>query len=134
VLDGLDADAEAFIIWAWQHRHKLLQLFWNHHTFERGKRAGSSPLELAEVLDQLFCQSVAAQAAWFFQGAKSVNLFRDCSIIGKIADGGASPQDLSFPRPVSGARSLSQVGFCHSSGAFRDGYQISNSHPISDRN
>jgi hypothetical protein len=58
VLDGLDADAEAFIIWAWQHRHKLLQLFWNHHTFERGKRAGSSPLELAEVLDQLFCQMV----------------------------------------------------------------------------
>jgi hypothetical protein len=50
----------------------LLQLFWNHHTFERGKRAGSSPLELAgvedapslaEVLDQLFCPSVAAQAA-----------------------------------------------------------------------
>lgn len=41
----------------------LLQLFWNHHEFERGKRSGSSPLELAgvpdalslaEVLDQLF--------------------------------------------------------------------------------
>jgi hypothetical protein len=48
----------------------LLQLFWNHHTFERGKRAGSSPLELAGVddapslagvLDQLLCPSVAAQ-------------------------------------------------------------------------
>jgi hypothetical protein len=48
----------------------LLQLFWNHHTFERGKRAGSSPLELAgvegapslaEVLDQLFGPSVATQ-------------------------------------------------------------------------
>jgi hypothetical protein len=41
----------------------LLQLFWNHHEFERGKRVGHSPLELAgvpnapslaEVLDQLF--------------------------------------------------------------------------------
>jgi hypothetical protein len=48
----------------------LLQLFWNHHTFERGKRAGSSPLELAgveevpslaEVLDQLLGLSRAAQ-------------------------------------------------------------------------
>lgn len=44
----------------------LLQLFWNHHHFERGKRAGSSPLELAgvedtptlsTVLDQLFSPS-----------------------------------------------------------------------------
>jgi hypothetical protein len=131
----LDVDTEAFILWAWQHRHELnldidtdiperprsvvravwdtlglfhrssslaesvgckasahswlrpylqihrgmpqwllplLQLFWNHHTFERGKRAGSSPLELAgvedapslaKVLDRLFCPSVAAQAA-----------------------------------------------------------------------
>lgn len=41
----------------------LLQLFWNHHEFERGKRAHHSPVELAgvpdapslaEVLDQLF--------------------------------------------------------------------------------
>jgi hypothetical protein len=48
----------------------LLQLFWNHHKFERGKRAGSSPLELAgvddapslaAVLDQLFCPSLSAQ-------------------------------------------------------------------------
>ena len=29
----------------------LLQLFWNHHKFERGKRAGHSPLELAGVTD-----------------------------------------------------------------------------------
>jgi len=29
----------------------LLQLFWNHHPFERGKRAGHSPLELAGVAD-----------------------------------------------------------------------------------
>jgi hypothetical protein len=50
----------------------LLQLFWNHHKFERGKRAGSSPLELAgvedapslqAVLGQLFCPSLAAQPA-----------------------------------------------------------------------
>jgi len=50
----------------------LLQLFWNHHEFERGKRVGSSPLELAgvedvpslaEVLDRLFHPSVAAQPA-----------------------------------------------------------------------
>jgi hypothetical protein len=42
----------------------LLMLFWNHHTFQRGKRAGKSPLELAgvddapalsEVLDRLLC-------------------------------------------------------------------------------
>jgi len=49
-----------------------LQLFWNHHEFEWGKRVGSSPLELAgvedvpslaEVLDRLFHPSVAAQPA-----------------------------------------------------------------------
>jgi hypothetical protein len=48
----------------------LLQLFWNHHEFERGKRAGSSPLELAgvkdapslkRVLDQLFGSQPATQ-------------------------------------------------------------------------
>ena len=27
----------------------LLQLFWNHHVFARGKRAGHSPLQLAEI-------------------------------------------------------------------------------------
>jgi len=27
----------------------LLQLFWNHHIFTRGKRAGQSPLQLAGV-------------------------------------------------------------------------------------
>jgi hypothetical protein len=50
----------------------LLQLFWNHHTFQRGKRAGHSPLQLAgvtnapslaEVLDQLFCPNSTAQPA-----------------------------------------------------------------------
>jgi len=48
----------------------LLQLFWNHHAFERGQRAGKSPLELAgvvdapsllEVLDRLFPREAAAQ-------------------------------------------------------------------------
>jgi hypothetical protein len=39
----------------------LLQLFWNHHTFERGKRAGSSPLELAGVEDAPSLESVLAQ-------------------------------------------------------------------------
>jgi hypothetical protein len=29
----------------------LLQLFWNHHRFQRGKRAGYTPLELAGVID-----------------------------------------------------------------------------------
>jgi transposase len=29
----------------------LLQLFWNHHVFSRGKRAGQSPLQLAGVKD-----------------------------------------------------------------------------------
>jgi hypothetical protein len=50
----------------------LLQLFWNHHTFERGKRAHHSPLQLAgvedapslaAVLDQLFYPSLFAQPA-----------------------------------------------------------------------
>jgi hypothetical protein len=50
----------------------LLQLFWNHHSFQRGKRVGSNPLQLAgvqdapslaEVLDHLFCPSGAAQPA-----------------------------------------------------------------------
>jgi hypothetical protein len=50
----------------------LLQLFWNHHSFTRGKRAGQSPLELAGVsdalslsaaLDQLFQPQPVAQAA-----------------------------------------------------------------------
>ena len=50
----------------------LLQLFWNHHSFERGKRAGSSPLQLAgvedapslkEVLDQLWGSQPAIQPA-----------------------------------------------------------------------
>ncbi len=50
----------------------LLQLYWNHHRFERGKRAGSSPLELAgvenapslaEMLGQLFCPKLTAQPA-----------------------------------------------------------------------
>ena len=127
LLTGLDADTQAFILWAWQHRHALnlhidtdipealrslvrtvwetlglfhrssslaeslhswlrpylqihrgmpkwllplLQLFWNHHRFERGKRAGSRPLELAGVKDapslaamlgQLFGPKAAAQ-------------------------------------------------------------------------
>jgi len=129
VFDGLDADTQAFVIWAWQHRHALnvdidtdfsaalrsaarivwdtlglfhrssslaeslhswlrphlqihrgmpkwllplLQLFWNHHEFERGKRAGSSPKglagvanapSLAEVLDQLFRPNPSAEPA-----------------------------------------------------------------------
>jgi hypothetical protein len=129
VLEGLEADTQAFVIWTWQHRQALhlnidtdlpetlrsvartvwdilglfhrssslaeslhswlrpylqihrgmpkwllplLQLFWNHHKFERGKRAGSNPLELAgvedapslaEVLGQLFRPNAAAQPA-----------------------------------------------------------------------
>jgi hypothetical protein len=129
VLKDLEADTQAFIFWAWQHRQELnvnldadipeplravvrtvwetlglfhrssslaeslhswlrpylqihrgmpkwllplLQLFWNHHQFERGKRAGSSPLELAgvkdapalaEVLGQLFRPKTAAPPA-----------------------------------------------------------------------
>lgn len=129
VLTGLDADSQAFIIWACQHRQALkldiatdipeplrsvahtvqdilalfhrssslaeslhswlrpylqihrgmpkwllplLQLFWNHHEFERGKRAGNNPLELAGVKDvpslatvltRLFCPVAATQQA-----------------------------------------------------------------------
>ena len=104
----LEPADEAFILWAWRHRHELdldierdfssklqpvvrhfypllalfhrasslaeslhswlrpylqihrgmpqwllplLQLFWNHHSFQRGKRAGNSPLELAGISD-----------------------------------------------------------------------------------
>jgi len=127
VLNPLEADTHAFVLWTWQHRQALdlnldpdfsealrsvvpavwetlglfhrssslaeslhswlrphlqihrgmpqwllplLQLFWNHHQFERGKRAGHSPLELAgvpdapslaEVLDQLFRPRAATQ-------------------------------------------------------------------------
>jgi hypothetical protein len=127
VLGPLAADDQAFVLWAWQHRHPLhldlvtdiphtlrpvmqavadtfslfhrssslaeslhswlrpylqihrgmpqwllplLQLFWNHHTFQRGKRAGSTPLELAgvqdgpslaEVLDPLLCPNHSTQ-------------------------------------------------------------------------
>lgn len=128
-LTSLDADTQAFVIWAWQHRHHLpldsdtdisetlrpvlqavddtlglfhrssslaeslhswlrpylqihrgmptwllplLQLFWNHHTFQRGKRADHTPLELAgvedgpsltQVLNQLLCPGTATQPA-----------------------------------------------------------------------
>ncbi|MFN3763359.1 MAG: hypothetical protein ACK4WK_09195, partial [Anaerolineae bacterium] len=50
----------------------LLQLFWNHHAFERGKRAGHTPLELAgvenapslaEVLGLLVCPGRVVQPA-----------------------------------------------------------------------
>ena len=129
VLKNPDADTQAFVIWAWQHRQALnlniatdiseelrpvvrtvwdilglfhrpsslaeslhswlrpylqihrgmpkwllplLQLLWNHHKFERGKRAGYSPLEPAgvedapspaAVLDQLFRPGLSAQPA-----------------------------------------------------------------------
>ena len=44
----------------------LLQLFWNHHTFQRGKRKGQSPLELAGVEQALLLGrslGLAGQAA-----------------------------------------------------------------------
>ena len=46
----------------------LLQLFWNHHRFQRGKRAGSTPAELAGIpdapsLSQLFANLFAAEPA-----------------------------------------------------------------------
>jgi len=45
----------------------LLQLFWNHHRFQRGKRAGSTPTELAGIsesptLAQLFANLFASDA------------------------------------------------------------------------
>jgi hypothetical protein len=39
----------------------LLQLFWNHHQFERGKRAGGSPMELAGVAEAPTLKKVLAQ-------------------------------------------------------------------------
>ncbi len=50
----------------------LLQLFWNHHSFSRGKRVGQTPLQLAgvadapclhDVLQQLFGPQPVAQPA-----------------------------------------------------------------------
>lgn len=51
----------------------LLQLYWNHHTFQRGKRKGNTPLSLAgidetapwsQILDRLIGSSeVESQAA-----------------------------------------------------------------------
>ena len=50
----------------------LLQVFWNHHPFQRGKRAGHSPLQLAgvaeapslsEVFDRLLCPVLSQTAA-----------------------------------------------------------------------
>ena len=50
----------------------LLQLFWNHHSFQRGKRTGRTPLQLAgvadapslaEALDQLFRPNLTAHLA-----------------------------------------------------------------------
>jgi len=46
----------------------LLQLFWNHHVFSRGKRAGQSPLQLAGV------ENVPSLAGAFD------NLFADLSL------------------------------------------------------
>jgi hypothetical protein len=128
ILEPLDTDTQAWIIWTWQQRQQLnldidtdfpqtlrpvvqavwhtldlfhrssslaeslhswlrpylqihrgmpnwllplLQLFWNHHIFQRGKRAGSSPLQLAglqnvpsfaAMLDQLLNPYIAAQS------------------------------------------------------------------------
>ena len=42
----------------------LLQLFWNHHEFERGKRAGHSPLELAGVADASSLAEVLGQLVY----------------------------------------------------------------------
>jgi hypothetical protein len=39
----------------------ILQMFWNHHRFERGKRAGSSPLQLAGVEDAPSLKEAFAQ-------------------------------------------------------------------------
>lgn len=44
----------------------LLQLFWNHHRFQRGKRAGNTPLELAGVID---APALAAVLDHFFMEA-----------------------------------------------------------------
>jgi hypothetical protein len=121
VLQDVEAETQAFILWAWQHRqavnlniaidlpaalhavvstawdilglfhrssslaealhswlrpylqiHRgmcrwllpLLQLFWNHHEFERGKRAGHSPLELAGVADASSLTEVLGQLVY----------------------------------------------------------------------
>ncbi len=63
----------------------LLQLAWNHHIFQRGKRQGSSPMALAglhsapslsELFDQLACsKNPVPVSADFLRCRKSVTLF-----------------------------------------------------------
>lgn len=62
----------------------LLQLFWNHHPFQRGKRQGKSPvdwagveqaLSLSEVLDLLIhSQSLGQATSWLLTCAPKCNL------------------------------------------------------------
>jgi hypothetical protein len=49
----------------------LLQLFWNHHLFQRGKRKGKSPVQwadveqacsLSQILDRLIHSQLSEQA------------------------------------------------------------------------
>jgi transposase-like protein len=47
----------------------LLMLFWNHHTFQRGKRAGHSPLALAGVDD---APSLSEALDWILQAMASL--------------------------------------------------------------
>ena len=46
----------------------LLQLFWNHHVFSRGKQSGQSPMQLAGIEDTPTLTSVFdnlfADPAW----------------------------------------------------------------------
>ena len=57
----------------------LLQLVWNHHRFSRGKRAGSTPLELAGITDaptlaEALNQLCAGQPVAVSQPAKQYTL------------------------------------------------------------
>lgn len=47
----------------------LLQLFWNHHRFQRGKRAGATPAELAGIADT---PSLAALFASLFEAESAM--------------------------------------------------------------
>ena len=70
----------------------LLQLVWNHHAFTRGKRAGSTPLQLAGVtaaptLAQALDQLCSAQPATVSQPAKHYTLAEVF---------GLAPEELAF--------------------------------------
>lgn len=81
LLHRASSHVESFHSWLrpYLHIHRTLPnwllplaaLFWNHHTFQRGKRAGHSPVELADVDDAPSLQVVLRQICHLAFGGES---------------------------------------------------------------